>query len=138
MAQEWMDMRMYQMKGAFLVAAMALGTLATFVGASTASAELEGPRAGYENDLIGLLCSDDGAWLACYYHEPSKCREVVRPLVHSCVERHLGDIKKPINLQTALERNVDIMGCFNQEFPKTIGAKRKDEKRCLEQPKHLK
>lgn len=129
----WMD----QVKGAFFVAAMALITLATFTGINTANAEFEGQRAGYESDLIGLLCADDGVWLECYHHEPSKCQEVVQPLVHTCVERHLGDIKKPINLQTALERNVSIMECFNQEFPKTIGAKRKDEKRCLEQPKHL-
>jgi hypothetical protein len=131
-------MRTYQVRKAFLVTAMALTTLATCAGVTTAKAEFEGPRAGYESDLIGLLCADDGVWLECYHHEPSKCREVVRPLVHTCVERHLGDIKAPINLQTALERNVDIMGCFNEEFPKTIGAKRKNEKRCLEQPKHLK
>jgi hypothetical protein len=131
-------MRIWQLNRAHVVLVIALTTLATFVGPRAAHAEFEGPRLGYESDLIGLLCADSGTWLECYYHEPSKCREIVRPLVHTCVDRHLGDIKKPINLQTALERNVDIMGCFNQEFPKTIGAKRKDEKRCLEQPKHLK
>lgn len=133
--REWTHMRTYQVRKAFLVTAMALTTL---VAANTARAEFEGPRAGYESDLIGLLCADDGVWLECYYHEPSKCQEVLQPLVHTCVERHLGNIKAPINLKTALERNVDIMDCFNQEFPKTSGAKRKDEKRCLEQPKHLK
>ena len=131
-------MRNEQKTRTLLLAAIAVGVFTTLMAPTRARAEFEGQRAGYESDLIGLLCADSGVWLECYHHEPSKCRDVVRPLVHTCVERHLGDIKAPITMQTALERNVDILGCFNQEFPKTIGAKRKDEARCREQPKHLK
>lgn len=131
-------MRNYMTKLRHLAVTTALTVCVMVSSPHQATAELDGERAGYEGDLIELLCADGGVWLECYYHSPSRCRQVVRPLVHTCVERHLADLKSEITMQTALERNVDILGCFNTEFPKTIGAKRKDEKRCLEQPNHLK
>jgi hypothetical protein len=116
---------------------LAAAVVVLFATPRYSSAELEPQKLGYINDVVELLCADGGLWLECYRHDPLKCRDTLKPLVHTCVERHLADAKLPIRLQTALERNVLILECFNTEFPKTIGANPKDEPRCKEQPKHL-
>jgi hypothetical protein len=116
-----------------VVATFSLGALY-----APALAEQDGAKLGYENDLLDLLCADQGAWLECYQQIPAQCREVLRPIVHKCVSSALADVKTPINLKTGLEKNVKIIECLNQEFSASLGLKRKNEERCKEQPKHLK
>lgn len=102
-----------------------------------ARAENEAEKLAYESDLLDIFCIDQGEWLKCYYQEPAKCRDVLRPIVHSCVSKYLADVQMPISLSTGLEKNIKIINCLNEIFPHSVGIKKRDDAFCKKQPEHL-
>jgi hypothetical protein len=122
----------------FLLSLVSLGTflLARDVGAQTGQ-QVNPLRENAMQQLIGMICSDNGEWLRCYSLPPPNCRSITEGYVRPCVDRILSTVTHELKGQEELQTMQRLLGCFNEEFMRRYGAGQVKSKECQLPPKHL-
>ena len=91
----------------------------------------------FSSQVSDLVCSDGGAWIACYGEEPSKCKTIADSLVGPCANEIFLPIKDQLSYNEGMQAAQRLMGCFNERFEQSYGSKKLSTPECQEPAKHL-
>jgi hypothetical protein len=92
----------------------------------------------FSNEVVKLICSDNGKWLEkCYRIESGTCHSVVQQFVSPCVSSKLSNLNQQLNYEDGLKIAQNMITCFNSGFEQFYGSNRVNTAECKELPAHL-
>jgi hypothetical protein len=91
----------------------------------------------FSGQVSDLVCSDGGAWVACYGEAPSNCKTIADSLVGPCANEIFLPIKDQLSYGQGMQAAQRLMGCFNERFEQWYGSKKLSTPECQEPAKHL-
>lgn len=107
------------------------------VTVTTDAEALEAEKIGIiETDMTDHICSSRD-WLLCFGEDPNRCREIVHAFARPCLDQSLTGVRERFDVQSALEKGVSIITCFNKEFKAQHPQGKRDTAQCKELPDHL-
>ncbi|MEN9844927.1 MAG: hypothetical protein RIS36_74 [Pseudomonadota bacterium] len=104
---------------------------------STAFAFDEAIVAQFSRQVSDLVCSDGGAWVACYGEDPSNCKSIADSLIGPCATQVFLPIKEQLSYDQGVQAAQRLMGCFNERFEQSYGSRKLSTPECKEPAKHL-
>ena len=93
--------------------------------------------AQFSSQVSDHVCSDGGAWVACYGEEPSNCKAIAESLVGPCADEIFLPIQDQLSYDQGMQAAQRLMGCFNERFEQSYSSKKLSTPECQEPAKHL-
>ncbi len=91
----------------------------------------------FSSQVSDHVCSDGGAWIACYGENPSNCKTIAQSLVGPCASDIFLPVKDQLSYAQGVQAAQRLMGCFNERFEQSYGSKKLSTPECKEPAKHL-
>jgi hypothetical protein len=91
----------------------------------------------FSSQVSDLVCSDGGEWLTCYGEQAESCKTIADSLVSPCANEIFIPIKEQLSYDQGVQAANRLMGCFNERFEQSYGAKKLSTPECAEPAKHL-
>ena len=108
--------------------------IAQFAYAAPTNEQIERAKA----ETIEDICSDGGAWLACYSQPPESCHALVEIFVTRCFNRVFGGDAMFDALSDDVDADVErLTDCFRKAFLARYQKEHKETPECSNIPEHL-
>lgn len=91
----------------------------------------------FSSQVSDLVCSDGGKWLTCYGERADNCKTIADSLVSPCANEIFIPMKEQLSYNQGVQAANRLMGCFNERFEQSYGAKKLSTPECAEPAKHL-
>jgi len=99
-----------------------------------ARGQSQSPEAELRASLVDAICIDNGAWLWCTSHSPSRCPQLAKSVVDPCIDRFKERQRAVLVSDIQLDMRREVTFCASMSLEEGYRAIRKDVAPCHQLP----